>query len=132
MPRKPSELFTDKEMEIMKLLWQMGEATVKDIQERLPGEPHYNSVLTIIRVLERKGHLVHRAEGKTYFYRPNESKENARSRLLRHLVDQVFGGSASSAVLNLVEAGDLSKSDLDAIRAKIGKAAKENKDDRNK
>ena len=128
MPRKPSELFTDKEMEIMKLVWQMGEATVKEIQERLPGEPHYNSVLTIIRVLERKGHLVHRAEGKTYFYRPNESSENARSRLLRHLVDQVFGGSATSAVLNLVETGDLTKSDLDAIRAKIGKQSKEKKD----
>src|SRR5438270_9319583 len=99
MPRKPSELFTDKEMEIMKIIWQVGEATVKDIQERLPGEPHYNSVLTIIRVLERKGHLVHRAEGKTYFYSAGESKEKSRARLLRHLVDQVFGGSASSVVL---------------------------------
>src|SRR5258708_37586399 len=119
MPRKPSELFTDKEMEIMKLLWQMGEATVKDIQERLPGEPHYNSVLTIIRVLERKGHLVHRAEGKAYYYQAGESKEKARARLLRHLVDQVFGGSAPSAVLSLVDSGDLTKKDLDEIRLKV-------------
>src|SRR5258708_27699428 len=112
MPRKPSELFTDKEMEIMKLLWQMGEATVKDIQERLPGDPHYNSVLTIIRVLERKGHLVHMAEGKAYFYRAGESKEKARARLLRHLVDQVFGGAAPPAVLILVEARHLTSKDL--------------------
>ena len=119
MPRKPSQVFTDKELEIMKVVWQMGEATVKEIQRQLPGEPHYNSVLTIIRVLERKGHLVHRAEGKTHFYRAGESKEKARARLLRHLVDQVFGGSAASAVLNLVQAGDLTPKDLDAIRGKI-------------
>jgi len=119
MAREPSKLFTDKEMEIMKLIWQMGEANVKDIQERLPGSPHYNSVLTIVRVLERKGHLVHRAEGKTYVYRADESKEKARIRLLRHLIDHVFGGSAASVVLNLVQAGDLTKKDLDKIRARI-------------
>ena len=119
MARKPSELFTDKELEIMKLIWQMGEANVKDIQERLPGTPHYNSVLTIIRVLERKGHLVHRAEGKTYVYRADESREKARIRLLRHLIEHVFGGSAASVVLNLVQAGDLTRKDLDKIRARI-------------
>jgi BlaI family penicillinase repressor len=125
MPRKPSEVFTDKEIEIMQIVWQLGEATVKDIQQRLPGQPHYNSVLTIVRVLDRKGHLVHRAEGKTYFYSPGESKEKARGRVLRHLVDQVFGGSASSVVMNLAETGDLTKEDLDDIRRKLGKMSKE-------
>ena len=132
MPRKPSEVFTDKEIEIMRIIWQLGEATVKDLQQRLPGEPHYNSVLTIVRVLERKGHLVHRAEGKTFFYRPGESKERARSRVLRHLVDQVFGGSAASVVLNLAEAGDLTKEDLDDIRRKIAWMDKEKRDVSNK
>jgi BlaI family penicillinase repressor len=131
MPRKASKVFTEKELEIMKLIWQMGEVTVKDIQERLPGTQHYNSVLTIIRVLERKGHLVHRAEGKTFFYRAGESGEKARIRLLRHLIDQVFGGSAASVVLNLVEAGDLSKKDLDKIRDSISSTRKE-KDSGNK
>jgi len=131
MPRKPSQVFTDKELEIMKVVWQLGEATVKEIQRRLPGEPHYNSVLTIIRVLERKGHLVHRAEGKTHFYRAGESKEKARARLLRHVVDQVFGGSAASAVLNLVQAGDLTPKDLDEVRGKIASLRQENKDDGN-
>ena len=131
MPRQPSKVFTEKELEIMKLVWQMGEVTVKDIQERLPGTQHYNSVLTIIRVLERKGHLVHRAEGKTFLYRAGESGDNARIRLLRHLIDQVFGGSAASVVLNLVQAGDLSKKDLDKIRARISAKSKE-KDRANK
>ena len=131
MPRKPSKVFTDKELEIMQIVWEMGEATVKEIQGRLPGEPHYNSVLTIIRVLERKGHLVHRAEGKTYFYQAGESKENSHARLLRHLVDQVFGGSAASVVLNLVQAGDLTPKDLDDIRSKVAGMRKEKRDGRN-
>src|SRR5215831_3044553 len=129
MPRKPSEVFTYKELQIMKIVWQLGEASVKDIQERLPGEPHYNTVLTIIRVLERKGHLVHRAEGKAYLYRSGETKEKARARLLRHFVDQVFGGSAPSAVLSLVETGDLTRKDLDQIRDKIAKTRKTRKEE---
>ena len=112
----------------MKVVWQMGEATVKDIQQQLPGKPHYNSVLTITRVLERKGHLVHRAEGKTHFYRAGESKEKSHARLLSQLIDQVFGGSATSAVLNLVQAGELTPKDLDKIRSKISGMSKEKKD----
>src|SRR5215813_10436412 len=128
MARKPSKGFTDRELEIMNVVWQMGEATVKEIQQRLPGESHYNSVLTITRVLERKGRLVHRVEGKTHFYRAGESKENSHARLLRHLVDQVFGGSAASVVLNLVQAGDLTPKDLDDIRGKVAGMRKEKKD----
>ncbi|HYL98531.1 MAG TPA: BlaI/MecI/CopY family transcriptional regulator [Blastocatellia bacterium] len=128
MPRKPSEVFTDKEIEIMRIVWQLKEATIKDIQQQLPGEPHYNSVLTIVRVLERKGHLVHRAEGKTFFYRAAESKEKARSKVLRHLIDEVFGGSAASVVMNLAQAGDLTKEDLDEIRRKVAKMDKEKRD----
>jgi BlaI family transcriptional regulator, penicillinase repressor len=132
MARKPSKAFNDRELEIMKVVWHMGEATVKEIQQRLPGEPHYNSVLTITRVLERKGHLVHRAEGKTHFYRAAESKENSRSRLLRQLIDQIFGGSVSTAILNLVQTGDLTPKDLDDIRGKIAGPSEEKKDGGNR
>jgi BlaI family transcriptional regulator, penicillinase repressor len=130
MPRKPSKDFTDRELEIMKVVWQMGEATVKEIQQRLPGHPHYNSVLTIIRVLERKGRLVHRVEGKTHFYRAGESKEKSRTLLLRHLIDQVFGGSAASIVLNLVQTGDLTPKDIDDIRSKIAGVSEEKKEEK--
>src|SRR5215468_4029040 len=132
MARKPSRAFNDRELEIMKIVWQMGEATIKEIQQRLPGEPHYNSVLTITRVLERKGHLVHRAEGKTHFYRAAESKENSRARLLRQLIDQIFGGSVATAILNLVQTGDLTPKDLDDIRGKIAGLSEEKKDGGNK
>ena len=119
MPRKPSKSFTDKELEIMGVVWELGEVTVKDVQDRLPGDRHYNSVLTIIRVLERKGHLIHREQGRTYVYRAKKSQQKARQLMLSHLVKQIFGGSAASLVMNLVETGDLTREDIEAVRQRI-------------
>src|SRR5215831_13204202 len=107
MPRQPSKSFTDKELEIMRVVWRLGEASARQIQTHLSGDRHYNSVMTIIRVLEKKKHLTHREDGRTYIYRPTESQEKSRKRVLRHLIGHVFGGSAASLVLNLVETGDL-------------------------
>ena len=124
MPRKASKIFTDKELEIMRVIWKIGEASARQIQEQLPGEQHYNSVMTIIRVLERKNHLTHREEGRTYIYRATASQAKARQRVLSHLLRHVFEGSAASLVLNLVETGDLTVEDLDEIRRRTGSKAK--------
>jgi len=121
MPRQPSKTFTDKELEIMRIVWKLGEASARQIQENLPGDRHYNSVMTIIRVLERKNHLIHREDGRTHIYRAAVNPEKARTRVLKHLVKNVFGGSAASLVLNLVETGDLTFDELDAIRRKATK-----------
>jgi predicted transcriptional regulator len=121
VPRKPSTTFTDRELEIMRVVWKLGEASARQIQESLPGDRHYNSVMTIIRVLERKSHLTHREEGRTHIYSATVDPERSRTRVLKHLVKQVFAGSATSLVLNLVETGDLTVSDLDAIRRRIRK-----------
>ena len=123
MARTAAETFTDKELEIMKVIWEMGEATAREIQERLPGERHYNSVLTIIRVLERKGHLAHRQQGKAHVYRARQQPEKSRSRVLGHLIKQVFGGSAASLVLHLIETGDLTEEDLQEVRSRIAARA---------
>jgi|SRR5688572_29214913 predicted transcriptional regulator len=129
MPRKPSKTFTDKELEIMQAIWELGEATVKDIQEYLPGNQHYNSLLTIIRVLEKKGHLAHREEGRAFMYRAVEQQAKSRNLAIGHLLKQVFGGSATSLVLSLVETGDLTKADIDDIRKQLAaqEKAKEKK-----
>ena len=111
----------------MRVIWERGEATAKEIQEALPGERHYNSVLTIIRVLERKGHLAHRAEGKAHIYRARQQPEKSRSKVLGHLIKQVFGGSAASLVLHLVETGDLTEEDLGEIREQMAARAQANK-----
>ena len=119
MPRQPSKTFTDKEMDIMRVFWRLGEASARQIQESLPGERHYNSVMTIIRVLEKKNHLTHREEGRTHIYRATQSQGRARNRVLKHLIKHVFGGSAASLVLNLVETGDLTPEDLKAVRKQM-------------
>ena len=119
MPRVKSKTFTDKELEIMRVLWACGEGSVRDIQQRVPPGAHYNSVLTIIRVLESKGHVNHREQGRGYVYRPTVSQQEARRRVLDYLIDGLFGGSATSVVLNLVETGDISMKELDQIRQRI-------------
>jgi len=121
MPRQPSKTFTDRELEIMRIVWKLGEASARQIQESLPGDRHYNSVMTIIRVLEKKNHLTHREDGRSHIYRATVSPDAARTRVLKHLVKQVFGGSAASLVLNLVETGDLTASDVEGIRRKMRK-----------
>lgn len=126
MPRKPSNTFTDKELEIMQIVWELGEATTRQIQEKLSGERHYNSVLTIVRVLEKKGHLSHHEEGRTFIYSATESREKSRESVLGYLIKQVFGGSAASLVLNLVETGDLTSKDLEEIRREIAERSPEN------
>ena len=121
MPRTPSKTFTEKELEILKVLWELGEATTRQIQEKLPGDRHYNSVLTIVRVLERKGHVTHRVAGKTHIYRTRQLPEKSRGRVLSHLIKQVFGGSTASLVLHLVETGDLTEDVLRDVRNQIAK-----------
>lgn len=127
MPRQPSKTFTDKELEIMQVVWDLGEATARQIQEQLPGDRHYNSVLTIIRVLERKGHLTHRAEGKAHIYRARAQAEKTRNKVLTHLISQVFGGSPASLVLHLVETGDLTEDDLREVRQQVAARVQANK-----
>jgi BlaI family transcriptional regulator, penicillinase repressor len=121
MARAPSKTFTDKELEIMRVVWDLGEASAREIQAKLPGERHYNSVLTIIRVLERKGHLTHRSEGKSYIYRARQQAAKSRGHVVGHVIKQVFGGSAASLVLHLVETGDLTEDDLREIRQRLAK-----------
>jgi BlaI family transcriptional regulator, penicillinase repressor len=119
VPRQASKTFTDKELEIMRVVWELGEASARQIQEKLAGEQHYNSVMTIIRVLERKKHLTHREDGRAHIYRATVSPDKARTRVLKHLVKHLFDGSAASLVLNLVETGDLTAEDLAIIRRKV-------------
>jgi len=121
MARRQSRTFTERELEILRILWDRNEATVRDIQQGLPPGRHYNTVLTIIRVLERKGHVTHRQEGRGFVYRALAHPEESRSHALSHFVESVFGGSPESLVVNMVEAGNLTLDELDEIRRKLRK-----------
>src|SRR5262245_25289373 len=121
MARRPSRTFTERELEIMQILWEKKEATVRDIQQALPPGRHYNTILTIIRVLERKGHINHRQEGRGFVYRAVAPQHESKSRVVAQVIDDVFGGSSKSMMLSLVEAGNLTIDELDEIRRKLRK-----------
>lgn len=123
---KPPELGR-RERQIMDVVYQLGEASVADVQPRLPDPPSYSAVRTMIRHLEGKGHLRHRREGTKYVYRPTRSRESASRSALGHLLETFFGGSASDAVAAILDvSGDrLTEDDCDRLQDLIQQARQE-------
>jgi predicted transcriptional regulator len=100
----------------MDAVYQLGEASVGDVLERLPDPPSYSAVRTMIRLLERKGYLRHRKDGTKYVYRPTEPHESASRSAIGHLLDTFFGGSASDAMAALLDVSGKRLSDADYRR----------------
>ncbi|HEX5443654.1 MAG TPA: BlaI/MecI/CopY family transcriptional regulator [Pirellulales bacterium] len=124
-PRPPQ--LGRRERQIMDVVYQLGEASVADVQQRLTDPPSYSAVRTMIRHLEGKGHLRHRREGTKYVYRPTRSRESASRSALGHLLDTFFGGSASDAVAAILDvSGDrLTGHDYDRLQQLIAQARQE-------
>lgn len=111
MPR-----FTDRELDVMAVLWDRGDATVAEVQERLSDELAYTTVLTVLRTLEEKGHVGHWEDGRAYRYHPLVEREEAGASVLSRLLDRVFAGSPELLLTQLVEEGDLSDEELERMR----------------
>ena len=113
----------------MDILFTLGRATGQEIQERLPGEPGYSAVRTILRVLERKGHIRHVEEGLRYVYMPAVERETAKQSAIQRLISTFFDGSAKAAAAAFIDpaASQLSEDDLKELEAMIRKARKERK-----
>lgn len=112
MPRKKSEHLTPLELEIMKVLWEAGPASVQTVQQRLEGSRAYTTVQTMLNVLHRKGKVTRVLEEKAYLYRAAVSRSQAIGHALGDLVDRMFGGSAESLVMSLVETKRLTPAKL--------------------
>lgn len=100
----------------MAVLWDRGDATVAEVQERLSDELAYTTVLTVLRTLEEKGHVGHREDGRAYRYHPLVEREEAGASVLSRLLDRVFAGSPELLLTQLVEEGDLSDEELERMR----------------
>ena len=122
MPPKKSNTLTEAELRLMKILWRRGESAVNDLMAGLPeGEPlAYNSVLTTIRILEQKGYVEHRQEGRAFVYRPCFAELEAGRTEVQHVLSRFFGNSREQLLLSLLGEGELSAAELrrlkDAIR----------------
>lgn len=114
--RKGPQELGRRERQIMDAVYQLGEASVGDVLERLPDPPSYSAVRTMIRLLERKGYLRHRKDGTKYVYRPTEPHESASRSAIGHLLDTFFGGSASDAMAALLDVSSERLSDADYRR----------------
>jgi BlaI family transcriptional regulator, penicillinase repressor len=116
MARRPSETLTEREAQIMDIVWRLGEATADQVRTALPDGPHDSTVRTFLRVLVSKKYLTHEMRGKAYIYRAAVARQKAQGRALRAMVVRMFGGSAQNLVLRLIEDEQLTVAQLEDLR----------------
>jgi predicted transcriptional regulator len=116
-----------RERQIMDIIYEMNEATVAQVLERIPNPPSYSTVRALLKVLEGKGHLVHKQEGPRYIYSPTLPREEARRNALKHVMKTFFDGSTEDIVAALLNISEdiLSELDYKRLSELIKKARKE-------
>jgi predicted transcriptional regulator len=121
--RKPT--LTDQELEIMKIVWELDRATVREVYETLLKRRRiaYTTVMTMMKILESKSYLKKTQEDRAYVYRPSQPKQNVIRSMVREFVNRVFNGSAEPLLVHLVEEKGLSESEL----AEIARLARRSK-----
>jgi predicted transcriptional regulator len=118
VPPRQSDTLTEAELRIMNVLWEMGSGTVQQVLDSITQTPTlaYNSVLTTIRVLERKGYLGHLKDGRAHVYTPLVGQQEAKRSEIRHLVSRFFKNSQEQLVLNLLEDQGIEQEEVDRLR----------------
>ncbi|MGH7541196.1 MAG: BlaI/MecI/CopY family transcriptional regulator [Gemmatimonadota bacterium] len=108
--------FTNRELDVMAVLWDLESATVSEVQERLRDALAYTTVLTVLRTLEEKGHVGHSQEGRAHRYHPLVERERAGASALRRLIGKMFAGSPELLLTQLVEDRRLTEEELARLR----------------
>ncbi|MFZ0419292.1 MAG: BlaI/MecI/CopY family transcriptional regulator [Candidatus Sulfotelmatobacter sp.] len=118
MPPRKSPTLTEAELRLMEVLWQKGPATVQQVVQDLPEKAPlaYNSVLTTIRILEKKGYVKHVKDGRAYVYTPLVERQEATRSEIRRLVNRFFGSSHELLVLNILKDESVDAAELKRLR----------------
>ena len=124
MARSPSSSLTEREAQIMDVVWRLGEATAEQVRASLPGGPHDSTVRTIMRVMVAKGYLTQESAGKAYVYRAAVGRQKAQGLALRSVLGRFFAGSAEDLVLRLIEDEHLSSQQLDELKQSAKSSAR--------
>ncbi|MGA8326449.1 MAG: BlaI/MecI/CopY family transcriptional regulator [Candidatus Cybelea sp.] len=120
MARRRSSTLTEAELRLMEVLWQKEQATVAEVTAALPPPPiAYNSVLTTMRILERKGYVTHQEAGRAFVYRAVMAREVAAGHAVGHLLSRFFDNSAGTLALRLIETERPSEGELNRLKALI-------------
>lgn len=123
----PEKLLTEVELELMTVLWRLGEGSVNDVMAELPKERDlaYTSISTILRILEQKKIVITRKEGRGHIYIPAIAKADYEAKTLKHVVDKVFDGEpvamVGALVRHLLDSGDVGDHELAEIKALLEK-----------
>ena len=122
--RTKSRTLTEQELEIMKVVWELQTATVRDVYEALLRRRKiaYTTVMTMMNILEEKGYLKKRAEDKAHVYRPAQAKAKVIRAMVQEFVERVFNGAAQPLLVQLVKDRHLSEKDLAEISRQIKEA----------
>jgi len=124
LARSKSATLTEAELRIMNVLWDKGRATVHEVLQALPSKPNlaYNSVLTIIRILETKGYVKHVKDKRAHIYMSKIDREDATRFEVRHLVSRFFGNSHQRLLLNILEESSIDAEELARVRELLERA----------
>jgi predicted transcriptional regulator len=127
MPPKRSITLTEAELRLMKVLWTRGESGVAELVSALEETTPlaYTSVLTTIRVLEKKGYVVHRQEGRAFLYRPCVAEREAGISEVRHVLSRFFGNSRERLLLSLLGDGEVTPEELRRLKEAIASSPDE-------
>ncbi len=117
--------FTDRELDIMGVLWRLESGTVAEVREALGGDVGYTTVLKMLQILEEKGAVRHESEGRAYRYFPVTGAEDAGGPAIRRLLDTVFSGSAELVLARLVSEADPTPAELHRMRKLLDQLADE-------
>ena len=112
MPRPKAEKLTPLELEIMHVLWEEGPANVQSVQQKLKRPLAYTTVQTMLNILHRKGKVKRTLKERAYFYTPVVSRSHVTRQHIGDIIDRLFGGSAESLVMSLVETKHLTPEKL--------------------
>lgn len=129
---RPVDQLGQLQRQVLEILWDMEEATVRQVLEQIAPRKDlaYTTILTTMQTLEKNGWLEHRKEGKTYVYRPALSRQQAGAKSIKTLIKGVFNGDPVAMMQRLMDDELLSDEQLDHLRAMIDTKRKERKDDR--
>ena len=124
MPPKPSNTLTEAELRIMRVLWRRGASLVSDVLAAMPAEAPlaYNSVLTTIRILEGKGYVTHREQGRAFLYSARVAEQEASRTEVRHVLGRFFGNSRERLLLSLLGEEGIRAEELERLRATVAEA----------
>lgn len=122
-----TRLLTDVELELMTILWRIGEGSVAGVMEELPEGRHlaYTSVSTILRILEQKKILRTRKEGRGHIYIPLLNKPDYETKAVKHVVDRVFEGTPIALIKRLLDTVSINEKELEEIERLISKKGKD-------